>query len=229
MQSKRTEGHIDIFGSEDDAVRIHRVIEATFTKEEIEIMCRYGGVNVYVTEREDNAIGEYTWKRNGMPTPYIKITENVRDDTIVHEFVHHLRVVGDNRIGITRTPFPMNEEGEITYDDVFRKYVYDALNVEESATVAETTARIRSKGGLSGYFSRISGTIPILAYIHDRLLLTGSKNEETSKDLRGKKAVDAVNEMYFRTKISDAQIFPYETSGRAAKESWDLLKKIGLI
>jgi len=222
-------GKIEIFGPEDDAARIIRVIGEAFTEEELMIMCRRDGVKVFVKGGKNDAPGKYIYKQEGVPIPTVKVAPDSRDDTVVHEFVHHLRAADEGRKGITRTPFPMNEEREILSGGIIEKYTYDALNVEESATVAETTARRRSVGGRSGYFSQIEGISSHHAYIHDRLLLTGSKEEETSKDLRGKEAVDAVSELFDRTKISEARIFPEETNDRTVKESVKLLEKEGLI
>jgi len=222
-------GRIDIFGSEDDASRIWRVIGEAFTEEEIRTMCRRDGVKVFIRGWINGVPGRYLWKQEGIPIPVIRLAPDCRDDTVVHEFVHHLRAVDEDREGIVRTPFPMNEEGELVESIIIEKYRHDALNIEESATVAETTARRRSVGGRSGYFSKIEGITSYRAYVHDRLLLTGSNKERTSKDLRGKDAVDVVSELFDRTKISGARIFPEETNNRTVKESIDILEKEGLI
>jgi len=229
MKERGTMGNIDIFGPEDDAARIIRAIGEAFTEEELMIMCRRDGVKVFVGGGKKDAPGKYICKQEGVPIPTIKLTPDSRDDTVVHEFVHHLRAVDEDREGITSTPFPMNEEGELVESDIVEKYKYELLSVEESATVAETTARRRSVGGRSGYFSKIEGISSYHAYIHDRLLLTGSKDEETSKDRRGKEAVDAVSLLFDRTKISEARIFPEETNNRTAKESVKLMEKEELI
>ena len=222
-------GNIDIFGPENDAARIRRVIGEAFTEEEIRIMCRYAGVSVYVVKRNDGIAGEYIWKKKGRSGPVINLVPDARDDTIVHEFIHHLRTMDVNRSGIARTPVCVNENGETIESSIHKKYEFDISNVEESATVAETTARRRSVGGISGYFSRIQDINSNDAYIHDRLLLTDSEDEARSKDIRGEEVIDAVNTKYERTKISGACIFPKETNGRTAKESCDLLIREGIL
>jgi hypothetical protein len=229
MKERLPTGRIEIFGTNDDVARIYRVIEEAFTEEERNIMCRYTGVSVFVANMGFANAGKYVCKNKGMPGPSIFLRPGAREDNIVHEFVHHLRVMDNSRIGIVRTPYAVNENGEEIESAIHKKYNFDINNVEESVTVAETTARRRSIGGVSGYYSCIQGTGSYDAYIHDRLLLTDSEHESTSYDRIGEEAVDAVIRLYDRTKISDACIVPKDVNGRTAKESRGLLEKEGII
>jgi hypothetical protein len=224
MKERTPPVRIEIIGSEDEKARIFRVIDEAFTEEERNIMCRYSDVTVIVLKKTLNP-GEYIHKKIGKSGPLIIIRQGARDDTIVHEFVHHLRVMDNNRIGICRTPVAVNENGELIESIIHEKHKHDIKAVEETATIAETTVRRHSIGGVSGYFSKIKGISSNDAYIHDRLLLTESR----SNSLRGEEAVDAVNRLFDRTKISDACISPEDTNGRTAKESRELLVKEGIM
>jgi hypothetical protein len=146
----------------------------------------------------------------------------------VYEFVHHLRTRDEGREGITRTSYPTDIDGVLIWNRELQKYLYDVKNVEESATTAETT--VRTYGPPSLYYSKIDGKrYTFEAYNKDRKLLIGSDDIRNTRFIRGREAVDAINEKYDQTEISEARIYSAFTDNRTAKESWSLLKKVGII
>ncbi|MCL2711941.1 MAG: hypothetical protein FWD37_01520 [Methanomassiliicoccaceae archaeon] len=229
LRDDRSTGNIDIMGSDGDVRNIERVIKEAFTKRELKAMCKQNGVEVLVEMLTGNRPGSYTRKQEGIFTPVIRIKRNARDDQIVHEFIHHLRSVDDERKGIVRTSYPTDADGKLIVSEKYFRNINDIKNVEESATTAETTARRFSVSGQSGYYSKICGFDPRVAYEYDRRLMTGSRNVEMSNNLRGEKAVAAVIDKYERTMISNAHIYPEEIKGRTAVESWNWLIDAGLV
>jgi len=223
-----TSNDITIVGSESQKNRIKQVMEDHFYKGEIKVMEQGDGVIVNVHKTPDG--GNYSPKTKNKPIPVIQLDPECRDDTIIHEFVHHIRNVDKKREGITRTPLPLDKDGKINYSKELEKYVGDIKNAEEAETVTETTARIGSqprKGLVTGYYLKIKGINFINAYEHDRKLLTG--DPIMKKNLRGKKVTDSVTNNYDKTMISRAIIYPNETEGRTAIESREKLKEVGII
>ena len=230
IRSRHSSGSIIITGgSRTDVDRVIRILREAFEDDEIAVMCKYGGVEVRIEERNDGIAGVYERKRDGILIPRIGLIPNARDDQIVHEFVHHLRTVDNRRKGITRTAHPADIRGGLIESDEYWDNLYDFKNIEESATTAETTARRRSFDKVSNYYSKVPhneprSNDPKLLYMDDRILLAGTEDE----DLRGDEATDAVNDKFDRTHISNAKIFSDQVD-RNAKESWDHLRENGLI
>ena len=220
-------GNIDAYGPRSDLENIKRVIEEAFTEEELNIMCKHGGVRVEIRKLRKGAPGVYERKQDGIPVPRICLGPDARDDQIVHEFVHHLRTADDRRTGITRTSYPVDTEGKVIDSEIVRKYLLDIKNVEESATTAETVVRMKSVCGLSKYFDK-TGVPSDQAYRHDRMLLTDSDDIKTSENIRGAIAVKMVGDKFEMTMISRLRLYPL-TCGRTAKESFDLLKDVGIV
>lgn len=225
----RLTGSIEIIGPEDDVKNIESVIKKAFTKEELTVMCKHEGVEVFVGKIYGNKPGAYARKQDGIPVPMIRIAENARDDQIVHEFIHHLRAIDDRRMGIARTSYPVGPDGELAESEEYFRNITDIKNIEEAATTLETTARRFSKADQSGYYSKIFGKDPRQAYEFDRRLMTGSRDVHRSVDLRGDEAVNAVNDKFERSMMAYARIYPEELIGKVAVDSWNALIDLGFI
>lgn len=83
------------------------------------------------------------------------------------------------------------------------------VNLEESCTVADTTARTRDPTDNLGYYNYLKGD-PRSLYEQDRETMI------SGKPLRGMRAVDRVNETFEDTNISDLRV---RNSGRNPKRT----------
>lgn len=137
----------------------------------------------------------------------------LKNETIVHELVHHLRQVDGDRRGITRSAIPADASG------LTRSQRRNLINLEESCTVAEQLARAR-EAGTSGYYlyaqvrDRKTGRWrnPTVAEAvrmskEDRKLFTGPGG----KPLSGRAAVASVEEHW-----KDSHIARMKMGGQTA-------------
>lgn len=90
-----------------------------------------------------------------MQTPVIILRDGWNEETLTHEFAHHLRHADETRGEIARTPFRMNANGERILSDRYPGNEYNsARNLEEAATVAESLVRIQKPSdGANGHYA----------------------------------------------------------------------------
>ena len=187
---------IAVIGDKADGDRIKTLLAKHFNAEELEAMTRNGSLVVTMVDNLEWCTGFYARKQDGVPVSEIVLDRNSPDDGIVHEFVHHLRVQEG------RTAFPTRPDGRLdaSYKKLDKRSRQAIINAEEKETVAETVARTNIDPVESGYYQRIPGASSRAAYLHDQSIISHSKA------LKGKKAVQAVQETYDKTSISRAII-----------------------
>lgn len=194
---------IVVVGTPSEREFIMRTLRSNFTDRELMSAVKDGGMLIIAgpTGRK-GWWGFYQRRQLGSETPVIVIG-HLDEDTITHEFIHHLRIVDPKRTGYAKSPFILNDKGHVVTG---KGRSYDSYsNLEEAGTVAEATVRTRQPtDSPSGYYWDVvdapEGRSQRAAYSHDRELLT--KGRTKSSPLRGKRAVDRVNERFMETDIS---------------------------
>lgn len=192
--------------------RIRTTLSKNFTGSELNNAVRDSGILITTGSAGRGASGFYRYKQPGIQCPQIVLEENADEDTITHEFIHHLRFVDEARGDISRTPYPVDEAGQID-TAAWRRLTADEVsslrNMEEAATVTEATMRTREPCARpTGYYQHIEGRSPRNTdvakvkelYAHDRAVLTAGGNG--SKPQRGKRATKRVNDRFLDTNIS---------------------------
>ena len=198
---------IVVMGTPSEQETITRVLRSNFTDAELMTAVKDCGILIIAgpTGRK-NVAGFYMRRQAGSETPVI-VVKDLSEDTITHEFVHHLRQTDPKRTGHSRTPYVFDDKG---YVITGKGRSYESYsNLEEAGTVAEATARTRKPtDSPTGYYWDVQGTPDGRsrrdAYAHDRELLTKGKTK--SAPLRGKRATDRVNERFMDTDISKLKV-----------------------
>ena len=189
---------------EESAERARRILARDFGANEIKKAVRNGGIIIKEGYPGRGAAGCYVsmQETSSLKTPVIILGRNWDEETLVHEFTHHLRHVDATREGLTRTPLKLNAAGErvssIRYDP---REFNSALNLEEASTVAESLVRIQEpSSGANGYYAstRVYGDTPYRRYLHDRELMV----PKDRMPLKGRKAERQVKERFDDTSIS---------------------------
>lgn len=213
---------------EASAQRARSILTRDFNSSEIKKAVRNGGIIIKEGNPGRGASGCYISKQEAcsLKTPVIILGRDWDEETLVHEFTHHLRHVDDTREGLTRTPFVMNDKGERVSSDSYRPDEFNSMrNLEEASTVAESLARIQSPSeGANGYYActRAKGNSPYDRYLHDRRLMAGDPGSE--KPLKGRKAERKVKNKFEDTSISH---LGYYRPGTNAGRCYDDLKSKG--
>ena len=165
-----------------------------------------GGIIIKEGNPGRGAAGCYIAKQDtaSLKTPVIILRKGWDEETLVHEFTHHLRHADATRDGLTRTPFRMNDRGERIDPIVYRADEFNSLrNLEEASTVAESLVRIQKPSvGANGYYARtyVNGDTPYERYLYDRKVMAGEPGNE--KPLKGRKAEKKVKSGFGDTSIS---------------------------
>ncbi len=200
---RATGGKIAIIApTEAEKRHIAAVLDENFTAAELRAAAWKYGLVIKVAKPFDGLSGHYLGRQNYVPTPQIVMLPGANDETIVHEFCHHLRAVDPSRTGLTKTPFEIDEDGrEIPAH--FQSNYDSRLTLEEAENVAETTGRTKGLDKTrSGYYWRIPKQDDAqAAFQHDRELLTGGVGKD-SRPKQGKRLMDAVEENFDDTSIS---------------------------
>lgn len=208
---------IAILGPESERKRVQKVLKDNFTTKELKKAVEDQGIVISVAPAGPGASGWYMGKQKGVKTPQIVVEPGASEDTITHEFVHHLRRVDDTRGGISRCPFPLDEGGAIGdhYMTLPKSMQGTLTNIEEAATVAEATVRTRQpEPRPTGYYVHMPDgreNYPTW-YAEDRDTMT--KGSKSNRPQRGKRATARVNARFNDTHISGLRF----KQGKSAKE-----------
>ncbi len=194
-KKRKALSRIAVIADKKEADRIRKILADSFTAEELERMSLGRSLIVSVTDSMRECTGYYLRRQHGIEVPEIVLEYGTTADGIVHEAVHHLRVVDG------RTAFP-TREGVLSpsYVKMSKKEKDRIVKKEESQTVAETVARTTIDRTESGYYSHIPGEDSRSAYLRDQQVISGSKA------LKGKAAIKAAQKNYDRSTISRAII-----------------------
>lgn len=181
------------------ADKAREIIARDFNAAEVKRAVKNGGIIIKEGNPGRGAGGCYLpiQQSSSLKTPVIILRPGWDEETLVHEFTHHLRFMDDTRGGLTRTPHKLNERGE--WVPFPKREENSASNLEEAATVAESLVRIQSPSvGVNGYYSRTSahGDTPRQRYDHDRRTLA------PEKPMRGRRAEKQVVNRFDDTSIS---------------------------
>jgi len=193
---------------EDSAARARSILARDFTGTELRKAVRDRGLIIKEGNPGRGADGCYISRQetSSLKTPVIILRRGWNEETLAHEFVHHLRHVDETRGGITRTPFKLNDDGERVSSMRYStpSEFNSARNLEEASTVAESVARIQEPStGANGYYSATSvhGELPYDRYTHDRKTLV------PDKPVKGRRAERRVTAKFGDTSISHLRYY----------------------
>lgn len=222
---KATGGKIAIIApSEAEKRRVAGVLAANFTASELKAAATDYGLTIIVKNPGKKYNGYYRRRQTGVDSPEIVLRPFADDETIVHEFGHHLRCVDAKRKGITKCPFPQGYDGRAA--PFFDQRKYDAMaNLEEAGNVAEVTGRtIGLDETNTGYYQKIPDHPESYQanFEWDRKLLTGGLGKD-SKPKKGKRLMNAVEEDFDETRISGLKY----NCRKTAKSVADDLRSMG--
>ena len=196
------------------AERAIKILRENFTAAELRKAVRGEGMVIQEGHTGRGVGGYYRAKWDSYEnakTPFIMLGPNWDEDTLVHEFTHHLRHADETRGGLTRTPFPLNDKGERMMRDGLSQHEFNsARNLEEAATVAETTARTRlPTESPTGYYehTRKHGSNYRERYAYDRGLLVGQ-----GKPKKGRPAEKTVKAKFGDTSISGLRYYKADSA-----------------
>ncbi len=183
--------------------RIAGVLAANFTESELKAAAWDYGLTIIVCNPGKGCNGFYRRRQTGVDSPTIVLRPFSDDETIVHEFGHHLRAVDPARTGVTKSPYRTSEEG-VTLPVLSQGQYNELSTLEEAANVAEVTGRtVGLDMTNTGYYQLIpehpmdyKGN-----FEYDRKLLTGGLGKD-SKPKKGKRLMDTVEEDFDGTRIS---------------------------
>lgn len=191
---------------ESSAERARSILTRDFNSSEIKKAVKNGGIIIKEGNPGRGAAGCYIAKQetDSLKTPVIILGRDWDEETLVHEFTHHLRHVDDTREGLTRTPFRINDNGERLPSTVYKNSEFNSMrNLEEASTVAESLVRIQEPSGYAnGYYARttVNGDTPYDRYLHDRRVMAGEPGDE--RPLKGRRAEKKVKSGFDDTSIS---------------------------
>lgn len=212
-------GKIAIIVPEDRQDFVVKTLQDNFTAAELKRMTAKTGLVVMEGNPGKGADGCYYSRQQGVDTPTVIIRNSSGEDTLTHEMIHHARYSDSARAGIARTPFPLDDDGRAL--PVPSGLYPTLINLEEAATVAESTSRTREKTTNLGYYTVLrSDKGAQELYDEDRAFLT------KGKPVRGKRAVDRVNSDFEETNISNLK---YKKGGKAPRESVAQMRKAGTL
>ena len=204
---RATGGKIAIIApTEAEKRHIAAVLDDNFTAAELRAAAWKYGLVIKVAKPFDGLSGHYLGRQNYVPTPQIVMLPGANDETIVHEFCHHLRAVDPSRTGLTKTPYSISADDRelpICYQQDYE----EKCTLEEAGTVAETTGRTKGLEETdTGYYWMVpkpphgkhdgQGNFEV-----DRELLTGGVGK-SSRPKQGKRLMDAIEENFDDTRIS---------------------------
>ena len=204
----------------DSAKRAWDVLKADFTAGEIKKAAK-GGLVIMEGDPGVGASGSYAPRVHGssIATPIIVLKRGWDEDTLVHEFTHHLRHTDVTRGGLTRTPFRLDDDGRVMWG-LEGSAFNSARNLEEAATVTEATVRTREPcqmpTGYYDYTGDVHGKTWKERYNYDRGILAGDKPR------RGRYAEKRVASKFDDTAISHLRIYhPGQSAASYYKERRD--------
>ncbi len=207
-------GKIALIMPEDRQQYVVQTLQNNFTQSELKRMTANHGLVIMEADPGRGADGCYYVRQHGVDTPIIRIKNSSGEDTITHEVIHHARASDPRRSDISHTTHSFDADG-YAIPGLYGTYA----NLEEAATVAESTARTREPTTNLGYYTVLKGDNPRDLYNADRKLLTNGK------PLRGKRAVDKINSKFEETAISQLKF----TTGPKASTAVDQLRASGQI
>ncbi len=142
---------------ESSADRAREYLAKNFTAAELNTSVRNGGIIIKEGNPGRGASGCYVSRQEGLSlkTPVIILGKGWNEETLTHEFTHHLRHVDVTRGGLLRTPMRINADGDRVSSLKYSEREFNSSrNLEEAATVAESVARIQdASDGPNGYYA----------------------------------------------------------------------------
>lgn len=188
---------------ESEAARARKILAQDFNASELKRAVKKGGIVIKEGNPGRGCSGCYyaVHEDASINTPIIILRPGWDEETLVHEFTHHLRQSDETRGGLARTPFKVNSKGERkSYTKSEVKEFNSARNLEEASTVSESYIRTHdvNTDKPNGYYWRTgSSQAPRDLSKHDRAILAPE-----GKTQRGRRAEKMVADTFEDTSIS---------------------------
>ena len=192
---------------DESADRARSILAKDFTGSELRKAIRNGGIIISEGNPGRGNAGCYVSRQetSSIKTPTIILRKGWDEETLVHEFTHHLRHVDVTRDGLTRSPYKFNAAGERTPSYLYPGNEFNsARNLEEASTVAESYVRIQdAPDGATGYYmgTKAHGDTPWDRSKYDRKTLVPVAPK------RGRAAEKQVKNKFNDTSISHLNYF----------------------
>lgn len=188
-----------------EADRARSILSRDFTGAELNKAVRNGGIIIMEGNPGRGSSGCYVPVQTGssVKAPIIILRSGWDEETLVHEFTHHMRHVDPTRDGLTRTPFRLNEQGERDSFMTDQKDFNSCRNLEEAATVGESLVRLHQPSdGPNGYFAltKYHGDTAKERWQHDTKLLG-------SVPKKGRAAENRLKQKFGETSISHLKAY----------------------
>lgn len=191
---------------EKEADRARSILARDFNARELNSAVHNGGIIIKEGNPGRSSTGRYisVQQTSSLKAPVIVLRPGWDEETLVHEFTHHLRHADDSREGLTRTPYKMDKNGERLPSYMYSgKSFESARNLEEAATVSETYVRARNIDKTVGYYADTTahGDDPFKRSTYDRDLYARSGTA------RGRRAENAVKKSFEDSSIAHLNAF----------------------
>ncbi|HKM13724.1 MAG TPA: hypothetical protein VJY42_02235 [Candidatus Methanomethylophilaceae archaeon] len=199
---KNAQGKVAVMGgTKEDRETIRKVLTESFTIREQKEMFK-NGMTVEIAKLRSGVAGEYHGRKDGM-SHLIRIDPRSIDDgdTLLHEAVHHARLMDSKRKGALTKSRSLHPE-RIAMDK-------KDVALEEAATVSETLARQRNyqQPNNAGYYDLVpkKGKDVRTMISEDRKLYAGSA-ETGSTGLKGQRAIKSIEKNFEESNIADLNL-----------------------
>lgn len=198
-ESKKIHEKFDIICLPSEERKIRSIIDEAYSLEERQKLVKNGNVTVVVRPLQDSA-GNIVGRKIELDRDHGK-----NNSTFVHEGIHLLRRDDESRSGVAKTTMAVS--------DLSKASEINNLNLEESCTVAEQMAR--GKNPSSGYYQFVQifdEKKKRWRYPTEKEASDMMKEDQaiftngTNKPLKGKAAINSVNENWSRSNISRLKI-----------------------
>jgi len=212
IRIKGENNRIRVEGTQEQKELIKKIVTESFTVVEQKALVRKGELVIHIECAFGNA-AIYEGKEDGVSYKiHIDPFYLFDGDSLLHELVHHSRMVDESRDNILlRTRSRSYEVVKVSRKD---------WSLEEAATTLEALTRQDDnvRPVIPGYYGRVfvsKGRNPFRVIKSDRELMTGSA-EPGSKGMKGARAKEAVETRFFDSAISNLVLVEY--GSRSAKD-----------
>lgn len=215
---------------ENEAARARKILAADFNAAELKRAVKQFGLIIKEGNPGKGNLGCYVpvYENASLKTPVIILRPGWSEETLVHEFTHHLRFTDPTRGGLARSPHHFNEGGEVKpYYRSQRREYNSARNLEEACTVSESYVRASAiDSPPNGYYwkTKKHGDTPQARSDHDRGLMAPD-----GKTAKGRRAEKRMAEKFEETAMSGLNFSKGTNAGnyyRARKDAGTMPKAV---
>lgn len=213
-----------------EAARARRILAADFNAAELKRAVKQFGLIIKEGNPGRGANGCYVpvYENSSLKTPLIILRPGWSEETLVHEFTHHLRYTDQTRGGLARSPLRFNEGGKVKPYYRSQEHEFNsAKNLEEACTVSESYVRASAiDSPPNGYFwkTKKGGATPQERSDHDRSIMAPE-----GRTAKGRRAEKRMAEKFEETAMSGLKFKNGTNAGnyyKSRKEAGTLPKAV---